>query len=155
MSIDRRYFTSSITCLECQTSVVICVESGKGVEERIKYVARQKGWRLNSQVGGWLCSEHNQRERGKTMHHEPLPPKQGAVAICSAGSVGFITSEKPMEVSYPDGNKGIAWTGVHLTDKLAPMGSPWSSRSPHVLFYLTEHTAKFMGEMVRGLRTVT
>lgn len=65
-----------------------------------------------------------------------LTPRKGAIAICSLGSIGLITSDEPQEVTYADGNKAVAWTGIHLTDKIAPIGSPWSSREPRVWFYI-------------------
>jgi len=58
---------------------------------------------------------------------------KGSLAICGAGTLGLITSDSQKEVTYPGGNKGTAWTGIHLTDKIAPIGSPWSSRSPVVV----------------------
>lgn len=57
-------------------------------------------------------------------------PIKGDIAICSAGRVGLITSEEPVEITYPDGNTGVAWTGIHL----APYyGAMWSSREPEVI----------------------
>ena len=60
-------------------------------------------------------------------------PKAGAIARCSRGAVGMILYDNPQDVTYPDGNKGKAWVGIHLTDVIAPIGSPWSSRNPRVL----------------------
>ena len=37
--------------------------------------------------------------------------KQYAIAKCSLGVLGIITSSKMEEVTYSDGNKGVAWTG--------------------------------------------
>ena len=65
-----------------------------------------------------------------------MEPKRGALAFCSLGSMGIITSNKPEEVVYLDGTKGIAWVGMHLTDKIAPIGSSWSARNPVVIAYL-------------------
>lgn len=59
-----------------------------------------------------------------------MKPKKGAVALCSLGSLGLITENEPQEVVYPD---GMAWVGVHLTDKIAPIGSKWSSRNPIII----------------------
>ena len=56
---------------------------------------------------------------------------KGAIAICSRGRKGLITSDGPVEVTYEDGSKGMAWTGVHLGP--AVLGQPWSSRNPTVL----------------------
>lgn len=66
-----------------------------------------------------------------------LSPRKGAIAICGKGSIGIITEDEPKEVIYPDGNKAMAWVGFHLTDKIAPIGSPWSSRNPKVWFYIS------------------
>lgn len=65
-------------------------------------------------------------------------PKAGAFALCSKGSLGLITSKQPEKVSYADKTVGFAWTGIHLTDRIAPLGSPWSSRSPIILAYLSD-----------------
>jgi hypothetical protein len=83
---------------------------------------------------------------------------KGALAYCSRGELGLITSHAPMPVDYTpapecicasDGdyhhctwcpvcggthdpaNHGVAWLGVHLSkDKL---GQPWSSRNPKII----------------------
>ena len=77
-----------------------------------------------------------------------LEPRRGAFALCSKGLLGLILSDGPEEIIYPDGTKGRAWTGIHLTgaDKLAEgsnaqflIGSPkWSSRRPIVIGYAGE-----------------
>lgn len=64
-----------------------------------------------------------------------LRPRKGALAICGIGTLGLITSTEPQAVTYPDGSKGIAWTGIHLTEKITAIGSPWSSRNPRVVAY--------------------
>lgn len=61
-----------------------------------------------------------------------MKPRKGAIAVCSRGILGLITSEQPEEVEYPDGNKGVAWTGIQLDHN---PGAPWSSREPKVLYY--------------------
>ena len=58
---------------------------------------------------------------------------RGKLALCSQGSLGLITENEPREVTYPDGSKGIAFVGIHMTDKIAPIGSPWSSRNPAIV----------------------
>jgi len=58
---------------------------------------------------------------------------KGLLAYCSKGSLGLITEDFPKQIEYPDGLKGFAFVGVHLTDKIAPIGSPWSSRTPQVV----------------------
>ena len=64
--------------------------------------------------------------------------QRGTLALCSRNSLGLITEPEPKEVTYPDGTKGTAYVGIHLTDKIAPIGSPWSSRNPRVLGTLQE-----------------
>ncbi len=60
-------------------------------------------------------------------------PCAGALAVCSIGRVGVIQSMQPIEVNYDDGNKGQAWTGTCIWPK-EYAGSPWSSRSPTVIW---------------------
>lgn len=67
-----------------------------------------------------------------------MKPRKGSIARCSLETLGFITEDEPKEVTYPDGSKGFAFVGIHLTDKIAPVGSPWSSRNPLVLCHLVE-----------------
>ena len=62
----------------------------------------------------------------------------GTLAICGLGSLGMIVSEEPQEVTYADGNSGTAYIGIHLTDRIAPIGSPWSSRSPRIVGHITD-----------------
>lgn len=75
-----------------------------------------------------------------------LPPCRGAIALCSLGLVGRITSDAPHEITYADGKTGVAWTGVQVTAAtfVSPFtgetvrvraGDPWSSRTPVVLGY--------------------
>lgn len=63
---------------------------------------------------------------------------KNVIARCSLGSLGLITEDEPKEIVYPDGNKGFAYVGIHLTDKVAPIGSPWSSRTPLALCRILE-----------------
>ncbi len=60
-------------------------------------------------------------------------PRKGDIAICGIGCLGLITKEGEKEVTYADGNKGRAYVGIHLTDKVCKIGDPWSSRNPRVL----------------------
>jgi len=60
-------------------------------------------------------------------------PRKGDICICGIGSIGLITKDGVQEVEYPDGNKGQAYVGIHLTDKVSKVGNPWSSRSPRIL----------------------
>lgn len=72
---------------------------------------------------------------------------KGKLALCGKGTLGLITHAEPQPVSYGDGSKGKAFVGIHLTDKIAPIGSPWSSRNPNVVGELGEVTT---GYFVRG-----
>ena len=65
-------------------------------------------------------------------------PREGAIAICSLGALGLIISSEPQKVTYPDGTEGMAWTGIHLTNTMAKIGSPWSSRKPKILAYIDD-----------------
>lgn len=79
---------------------------------------------------------------------ERKKPRQYAVAYCGVGALGLILSEGPVEVEYPDGTKGTAWTGIQLRhDKLKMYdgkivkvvpGTPWSARNPKVVGYLED-----------------
>jgi hypothetical protein len=69
----------------------------------------------------------------KINDYKPLQPHKGSLAVCGIGTLGLITVDTPSEVTYQDGNKGLAWTGIHLTNKITEVGSPWSSRNPLVL----------------------
>jgi hypothetical protein len=76
---------------------------------------------------------------------------KGKIALCSRGALGLITEAQPKRVLYkrcdycagaisgadaPELCKcetGMAYVGIHLTDKVAPVGSPWSSRTPRIV----------------------
>jgi len=47
-------------------------------------------------------------------------PKKGAIAKCNWGTIGVIASDGLVEVTYPDGKKGMAWTGF-LLDQGSPI----------------------------------
>lgn len=66
--------------------------------------------------------------------------KKGTLAICGIGCLGLITEDEPKEITYPDGNKGTAYVGIHLTDKVSKVGSPWSSRNPKVVGHINDFT---------------
>ena len=59
-------------------------------------------------------------------------PKQYDFAFCSNGMLGLIITEEPIEVTYEDGTKDMAWAGIHLGERRE--GLNWSSRNPRVLF---------------------
>lgn len=80
----------------------------------------------------------------------------GTLAFCSKGSLGLITGNEPKKITYKrcenccnnDGDEcacetGLAWTGIHLTDKIAPVGSPWSSRSPRPVARIRDFADNF------------
>ena len=82
---------------------------------------------------------------------ETMEPRRGAIAICSAGKTGLITCDEPQEVKYNDGNKGVAWIGIQLTNGTiagrggddgktfeVKVGEPWSSRTPNVIGYIDD-----------------
>lgn len=75
---------------------------------------------------------------------------KGKVALCGKGTIGLITEAEPKKIVYGAGPRcaefmpgthsslcdcetGVAYVGVHLTDAIAPMGSPWSSRNPIIV----------------------
>jgi hypothetical protein len=70
----------------------------------------------------------------------------GTLAICGWGCLGMITNEEPQEVIYSNGSKGMAYVGVHLTNKVAPIGSPWSSRHPQVVGHIDQWTEIYQQE---------
>lgn len=78
---------------------------------------------------------------------------KGALAICSRGILGLITSDGVEEVTYPDGTKGQAYTGIKLSGP--DVGEPWCSRNPCVVTWveglLTWHTWK---EEMKGTQDV-
>jgi len=60
-------------------------------------------------------------------------PYKYALAECGLGSLGIILSDAPIEVTYSDGAKAMAWVGLHLTDKVSYVGAPWASRNPKIV----------------------
>jgi len=60
-------------------------------------------------------------------------PRRGSLALCGLGCLGVITQDEPKKVKYKDGNEGVAYVGIHVTNKIAKVGSPWSSRNPKVI----------------------
>lgn len=61
---------------------------------------------------------------------------QGALAVCSQGILGLITSDGLQDVTYPDGTKGLAYTGIKLSG--LNVGEPWCSREPTVVAWVDE-----------------
>ena len=59
-------------------------------------------------------------------------PKRGDIAYCGKGFLGLITSDTKKEVTYFDGSKAMAWTGIHLTNNPS-IGSPWSAKNPEIV----------------------
>jgi len=73
--------------------------------------------------------------------------KKGDIAICSLGCLGLVMQDDPQIVIYKDGNRGIAYTGIHITNKIIPVGSEWSSRSPTVVGHVDD-----IETFMKGLR---
>jgi len=89
----------------------------------------------------------------KVIEDKRTSPKAGDIAICSVGMLGLITVDEPKEITYADGNKGVAWTGIQLRDdkflgrgadegKLIQVkaGTPWSSRNPEIIGNICDFT---------------
>jgi len=147
-----------LVCSKCDRKETVCAEKGPGLHQRILWAAQQKGWdRAPGPEGGWLCNKElvAQGDEGAALDSacEGQPVGQGAVALCSQNSLGFITSKTPRDVVYPGGKTGRAWTGIHLTNKIAPIGSPWSSRNPAVMFYLNDHLARYLHGILKHSET--
>ncbi|MFZ2051450.1 MAG: hypothetical protein WAU69_11035 [Solirubrobacteraceae bacterium] len=81
-----------------------------------------------------------------------MKPVRGDLAMCSRGALGLVTENKTQRVRYgnqcdycrgaisgadiDDGctcETAMAYVGIHLTDKIAAIGSPWCSRNPIVI----------------------
>ena len=75
-----------------------------------------------------------------------MEARRGAIAICSLGTLGIITHDEPQDVEYPDGNKGKAYVGYHLTEKVTQAGEKWSSRDPQVIGYTVLELTDFFGK---------
>lgn len=82
---------------------------------------------------------------------EKLAPRRGAIAYCSLGRLGLILCDEPQEITYHDGNKGVAWVGIQLTEGDVngvggdvgkvfhqKIGDPWSTRHPNVVGYIED-----------------
>lgn len=67
---------------------------------------------------------------------------KGSIAICGWGCLGLITEDEPKEITYTDGNKAKAYIGIHLTDKISPVGSKWSSRKPKIVGHIEQFITK-------------
>lgn len=78
-----------------------------------------------------------------------MQAKQFAIAKSSNGIIGLITSPEMVEITYPDNNKAVVWTGVIIEDNTftgrggdadkiiqAKKGGYWSSSNPEVIGYL-------------------
>lgn len=70
---------------------------------------------------------------------EPSTIAKGTLAICGIGCLGLITEGEPKEITYPDGNTGVAYVGIHLTDKVCKIGDPWSSKRPKVVGHTDDY----------------
>lgn len=75
--------------------------------------------------------------------------KRNDIVVCSRGYVGVLASGERQPVTYPDGNTGLAYVGYHLS---APVGSPWSSRSPRYIEHapgLADHIEAFLATVAQ------
>lgn len=79
-----------------------------------------------------------------------MNPCKYAIAKCSLGVYGVITVDEPKDVTYADGNTGVAWTGLVIRDISIPgvgghsgkvinvkSGNTWSSKRPEVIAQLS------------------
>jgi hypothetical protein len=87
-----------------------------------------------------------------------------ALAYCSGGLLGLITSDAPKSITYNDGNKGMAWTGLQVCGGWiagrggdvgkkffrAP-GMPWSSRTPRIIARLDTVDGETLEEQLKCL----
>lgn len=87
-----------------------------------------------------------------------------ALAYCSGGLLGLITSDTPEEITYNDGNKGRAWTGLQVCGGwieggggdvgksfyCAP-GALWSSRTPRIIALLNPADGVVLEEHLKHL----
>jgi hypothetical protein len=64
--------------------------------------------------------------------------KKGDIAVCGLGCLGLITNDSMQEIIYKDGNRGMAYIGIHLTNKIVPMGAEWSSRNPVIVGHIDD-----------------
>lgn len=82
---------------------------------------------------------------------ENKQPKRGAIAYNSKNRLGLITSETPIPVKYVEGEEGISWVGIQLTDgevtgvgadkdKIIKqkVGDVWMGRDPKVVCYVDD-----------------
>ncbi len=65
-------------------------------------------------------------------------PKVGDIAYCGLNTLGLITNAERQPVIYKDGTTAMAYVGIHLTDKIANIGDPWSSRNPTIVGNINE-----------------
>jgi hypothetical protein len=96
--------------------------------------------------------------------------KLGTVAVCSKGCLGLITAEQQQKVTYRKCDRcrnvsgalsictcdtGMAYVGIHLSNKIAPIGSPWSSRNPRVIGHIDQlfkDNVVFLQQAIRYLQ---
>lgn len=64
--------------------------------------------------------------------------KRGDIALCGMGCLGLILYDFPQPVIYKDGNRGMAYIGIQLTNKISSVGSGWSSRHPTVVGHVDD-----------------
>ena len=122
---------------------VVCLDNA-GYKQKL--VKGKTYTRIMDRTADWLEGTCVVDETGvsnifpKELFMGPMPRK-GSLAICGIGTLGLITKDGPRKITYPDGNSGMAYVGIHLTDKVAPVGSPWSSRTPVVISHVDDFDA--------------
>ena len=73
-----------------------------------------------------------------------MEPCKGAIAFCSVGRLGLITSEKPEPFTFSNGDTVVTWQGIQLTEGLGgknkdypqKVGDFWCSQNPKVVGHL-------------------
>ena len=65
-----------------------------------------------------------------------MTPKRGDIAICGIGTLGLVLEDGMQDITYDNGQRGKAYIGVHLTDKVCEVGGKWSSRDPVIVGHI-------------------
>jgi len=63
---------------------------------------------------------------------------RGDIGICSLNCLGLILDSTPKTIIYKNGERGTAYTGIHLTNKVVSAGSSWSSRNPRIVGHVND-----------------
>jgi hypothetical protein len=73
-------------------------------------------------------------------------PCKGAIAFCSVGRLGLITSDEPEVFTFFDGTTDKVWKGIQLTEGMGGKnkdypqkpGDLWCSRNPIVVGHIKD-----------------